>query len=156
MLTRYQLEDKLSLVVPIAGFWMGDVEAGCLSGDSRDGDLRYGEPARGFVDSSLGYPGGGGPCSTRDESFREEFRRIGVSSLGDYYYPDTLVWFVLGGGDTSGAFLQGLTYYSQLLRQQSPSVRIDVLPNVPHGIIRTPEGVQKIGEIVRSECRLRR
>ena len=55
-------------------------------------------------------------------------------------YPETTVWFIGGGGDTTGSLRQGLTYYDRMLRAGSPKVRLDILPNAPHGEC-TPGGV---------------
>ncbi len=74
-------------------------------------------------------------------------------SEGDYFYPNTLVWFVLGGGDTTGAAPHGLAYYSRLIRERSPLVHIDLLPNVPHAIATTPAGAGLIRDVLVRECR---
>lgn len=158
MLTHYGLEDSISLALPYAGYWMGRVDEGCLGDDPLNAAMHYGESARTSIDLSFGYPGfpgpSEGPCSSRDESWRDAFEQASVSTRGDYFYPNTLIWLVVGGGDTVGALRQGLTYYDSLLRSESPSVRLDIIPNAPHPVVTTPEGEAMIRDILIDECRL--
>jgi hypothetical protein len=154
MLTHYGLEDSISLAVPYGGHWSGRVDEGCLGSDPLEAAMHYRDDARSFIDSSFGFPASAsGPCSSRDESWREAFKDSSVSVGGDYYYPNTLVWLVVGGGDKSGALRQGLTYYDSLLRSGSPSVRLDIIPNAPHTLVQTPEGEAMIRDILIGECR---
>ena len=155
MLTRYGLEDRVSLAVPWSGFWMGRIDTGCLDEDSLNSELHFDDQGRRAMDFSFGFPQGeDGPCFRRDASFESKFREASISAIGDYHYPNTLVWHVIGGNDDVG-LAHGLTYYAEMLKAGSPHVRLDVLPGVPHGLTSTESGRQKIRDIFLQECRAR-
>jgi len=166
-LTHYGLENRLSLAVPWSGFWMGRVDIGCLDEDPRNASLHYGEKARRAVDLTYGFGSlewfqsgepkdtPPGPCSTRDSTYAGAFAEASIAGQGDYYYPNTLVWHILGGADQVGALAQGLTYYEAMVRAGSPHVRLDVLPGAPHGVQRVDVGLYKIRDVFIQECRVR-
>ncbi len=157
MLTHYGLEEILSTVVPTGGPPMGRIDLACLRGNGATRELWFPNWATRIIDGGFGFPrDGSGPCAQGDASYREMFLEASVASgQGDYYYPETLVWFVFGGADTTGATAEGLTYYELLLQHGSPLVRKDILPGLLHGITSAPDGVNKTGEILVSMCRAR-
>lgn len=156
MLTRYGLEVYVDLAVPWAGFWMGRVDLGCLDDDRRNDGLHYAEAARRFIDATYGFGAGeGGPCSTRDPDYLAPFQEASIAYRGDFHYPKTLVWHILGGDDQVGGLGQGLLYYAEMVRAHSPHVRLDVLPGMPHGLWREEVGAGKIREAFLRECRIR-
>ena len=77
-----------------------------------------------------------------------------ASGQGDYFYPRTLVWFLFGENDEPN-IKRGMTYHDLLIENRSPMVRLDVLPGVPHGVHRNPQGADKILDILINECRPR-
>jgi len=146
---------------------MGRVDIGCLDEDPRNASLHYGGKARRAVDLTYGFGSlewfhsgeptdtPPGPCTTRDSTYAGMFAEASIAGHGDYYYPNTLVWHILGGADQVGALAQGLTYYEAMVRAGSPHVRIDVLPGVPHGVQSVEVGLQKIRDVFIQECRVR-
>lgn len=156
LLTHYGLEDRLSLAVPFSGNWMGYVDIGCLDDDPINAALHYSERARGFIDSSMGYPAGAGPCSARDEAARAVFEESSIAGGGnDYVHPNTMVWIILGGADQVGALPQGHAYFERLASEGSPLLRVDILSGAPHGLRMRPEGANRIRDAFLRECRLR-
>lgn len=152
LLTHYGLEDRIALAVPFTGYWMGRIDIGCLDTDTLNATLHYNAGARGFIDRTMGYPAGQGPCTKRDRSARAVFEEASISLGGnDYVYPHTLVYIILAGGDQVGALDQGHTYYERLIREGSPQVRFDILPGAPHGL--GPAGPPLLREILSRECR---
>jgi hypothetical protein len=156
MLTHYGLEDRLSLAVPFAGNWMGHIDVGCLDDDPMNAALHYSEMARAFMDVTMGFPAGEGPCTTRTESARAAFEEASIAGGGnDYVHPNTMVWIILGGADQVGALPQGHAYYERLAKEGSPLLKIDVLSGAPHGLARTPGGADRIRDVFLRECRSR-
>jgi hypothetical protein len=156
MLSHYGLDERLSLAVPYSGNWMGHIDIGCLDDDPINRDFHYSDRAREFMDVSMGYPGGEGPCTNRDESARAAFEDASIAGGGnDYVHPNTMVWIILGGADQVGALPQGHAYYERLAREGSPLLRIDILSGVPHGVNRVSEGADRIRDAFLRECRLR-
>jgi hypothetical protein len=154
LLSHYGLEDRLALVVPFTGYWMGRIDQGCLDDDPLNASLHYNDRARGFIDRTMGYAAGEGPCSKRDALARSVFEASSVALGGnDYVHPNTLVYIVLAGADQVGALLQGHTYYERLIREGSPHVRIDILAGAPHGL--GEAGRPLISDILMKECRER-
>ena len=155
MLTHYGLEELLDTVVPSGGPPTGRLDLSCLRDDPANEVMLYGRNA-GMLDQGFGYPpDGSGPCARGDTSFRDQFRRASVASGdGDYSYPRTLVWFLFGENDEPN-IKRGMTYHDLLIENRSPMVRLDVLPEVPHGVHRTPTGADKILDILINECRPR-
>ena len=167
MLTHYGLENRIALAVPWSGFWMGRVDIGCLDDDPRNASLHYGERARRAVDFTYGFGSTdwlrsgeptdtpAGPCTRRDATYADAFAEASIAGLGDYYYPTTLVWHILGGADQVGALAQGLSYYEAMVRAGSPHVRVDILPGLPHGLAGVEAGIYKIRDVFDQECRVR-
>lgn len=165
-LTHYGLADRLSLVVPWSGFWMGRVDAGCLGDGLRDATLVYGTAARRAADATFGFgsfqdvmsgrePDAPGPCERGDLSARRAFEDASISVGGDYDYPTTLVWHILAGADELGALAQGHTYYEAMVRAGSPHVQLDILPGAPHNLEGVDAGLELIRDVFLAECRLR-
>ncbi len=134
---------------------MGRIDLSCVRDNGATRELWFPNWATRIIDGGFGFPrDGSGPCAQGDASYREMFLEASVASgKGDYHYPETLVWFVFGEADTTGATAEGLTYYELLLQHGSPLVRKDTLPGLLHGITRAPDGVNKISEILVAECR---
>ena len=161
MLTHYGLDQVLDAVVPTGGPPMGRLDLSCLRDDPDNEVMRLGLENDGFpadrlIDEGFGYPpDGSGPCAQGDYAFRDQLREASVASgYGDYFYPGTFVWFVQGENDEPN-IRRGLTYHDLLIENHSPMVRVDVLPNVVHGVPRTPQGADKILDILINECRPR-
>lgn len=154
LLSHYGLEDRLALVLPFTGYWMGRIDLGCLDDDPLNSSLHYSDQARGFIDRTMGYPAGEGPCSRRDPSARQAFEAASIALGGnDYVHPNTLVYIVLAGSDDVGALAQGHTHYERLIREGSPEVKLDILPGAPHGL--GEAGPPLIRDILARECRTR-
>ena len=156
LLTHYGLEDRLSLAVPFSGNWMGHIDIGCLDDDPINAAFHYSERARGFMDTSMGYARGEGPCTARDEAARAVFEESSIAGGGnDYVHPNTMVWIILGGADQAGALPHGHAYFARLAREGSPRLRVDILSGAPHALARLPEGANRIRDAFLRECRLR-
>jgi hypothetical protein len=156
-------------VVPTGGPPMGRIDRACSRDDP--GYIR-GESMRKLIDAGFGFVPPGdlrtlnpndvpaiGPCSRGDISFHEKFRQASVASgEGDYVYPRTMVWFVFEGID-DGPVALGTTYYDLLVKSGSPLVGKTVVPGVnhagPNGLYSDRDGVEKIREILLTECRSR-
>lgn len=152
LLSHYGLEDRLSLVLPFTGYWMGRIDLGCLDDDPLNASLHYNDGARGFIDTTMGYPRGEGPCTKRDQSQRATFEEASIALGGnDYVHPNTLVAIVLAGADQVGALVQGHTYYERLAREGSPWVYIDIVSGAPHGL--GENGAAVIRDLFLRECR---
>jgi len=156
MLSHYGLEDILSAVVPTGGPPMSRMDLSCAADDPAEESLSFPDWARRLIDSGFGFPSdGSGPCAQGDLSYGEMFREASVASGdGDYFYPQTLVWFLFEEQDNTHAAAMGATYHDLLVSQGSPMVRKDVIPEANHGFPGTPEGADKIRDILLSECRL--
>ncbi len=161
MLTYYGLEELLDTVVPSGGPPTGRLDLSCLRDDPDNEGMRLGVENDGwnadwFIDRGFGYPpGGSGPCARGDTSFRDQFREASVASgHGDYFYPRTLVWLLFGENDEPN-IKRGMTYHDLLIENRSPMVRLDVLPGVPHEVPSSPQGADKILDILINECRPR-
>lgn len=155
MLAFYGLEEVLDTVVPSGGPPSGRLDLSCLGDDPEHEIMRFGiENNARLIDQGFGYPpDGSGPCARKDPSFREKFREASVASGdGDYSYPRTLVWFLFGEKDEPN-IRRGKTYHDLLVANESPLVRMDILPGVSHGVQRSPRGAKKILDILIEECR---
>jgi hypothetical protein len=167
MLSHYGLEEILAAVVPSGGPPMGRIDRGCSGPD----DLAYirNEAMRKLIDTGFGFVPPGdirttnpadvppGPCARGDLSYHEKFREASVASgEGDYFYPHTMVFFVVEGIDSGGAAALGATYYDLLVKSGSPLLGRTVVPGVDHsGLIRTRTGTETIRDVLLRECRIR-
>ena len=154
-LAHYGRSEILDLVLLTGGPSMNRIDLGCLRDDPAQSGFWYTPAqARNRLDQGFGFPNDGtGPCSLADQSWTEAFREASLT-IGDweYSYPSTLVWFLLGENDTSAAVAHGLNFYERLLQERSPYVQLDTIPNTGHGVPATPEGAERVTEIVLQQC----
>lgn len=159
MLSHYGLESILTLVIPSGGPPMGRLDRSCIVDGPGDEAMKLGpQSVTEIIDRGFGFPpDGSGPCSQHDKSFRQEFQEASVAygNDGDYFYPNTLVWFLFGEHDDTNATGMGMTYYDRLKEAKSSAVRMEVLPGVGHGIKDAPTGAERILKILTDECRVR-
>lgn len=173
MLSHYGLEEILAAVVPTGGPPMARMDLSCARDDPANASLAYPDWATRIIDAGFGFlaPGdpasfnpfvapASGPCAAGDASFAGTLRQSSVASgEGDYVYPRTMVWFVFEGIDDTHAVAMGMTYYDLLMRQGSPLVGKDTIPDVAHGgrmgLYASREGANRIRDVLINECRPR-
>jgi hypothetical protein len=155
MLSHYGLSQILSAAVPTGGPPMGRIDLGCIRDDPANRELWYVSGAAALIDQGFGITRNG-PCLRSNRSFRQRFQEASVAfGNNDYVYPNTMVWFLFGELDESNAVEQGLTYYDRLVQEGTPLVRKDVVPGTPHAVPSTPQGANRVRDIMLSECRPR-
>ena len=173
MLSHYGLEKILAAVVPTGGPPMGRMDRSCARNDPANATVAFPDWATRIIDAGFGFlprgdPGSfnpfqapaSGPCAKGQASFGEKFRRASVASgEGNYVYPRTMVWFVFEGIDDTHAVAMGTTYYDLLVKESSTLVRKTVIPDVthagPNGLYNSRAGVEKVRDILLTECRPR-
>ncbi len=157
MLAQYGLADIISAAVLTGGPPHSRLDLGCLPYDPAHETATYGDFASaGLIDEGFGYPADLGPCTSSRWSFRKKLQAASIA-YGDWQYnhPRTMVWFLLGAQENTASLGQSVFYQQRLLAEGSPFVRMDIIPNTGHGVQGTPEGANKIRDIMLSECRLR-
>ncbi len=152
-MTHYGLESLYSLVVPTGGPPMSRIDWGCLPGTGPDPDAEYEPSGAETIDLGYGFPKGAGPCSLQDSSYVTIFQEASEAfGLHDYFFPNTLVWLVLGDQDLKVAPAQAAILLDRLIQEQSPLIQQSVAPNTPHNVPSTVEGADLIRDILLGDC----
>jgi hypothetical protein len=150
--THYGLDSLYSLVVPTGGPPMSRIDWGCLPGTGPDPDAEYEPSGAGTIDLGYGFPEGAGPCSLMDPSYVTIFQGASEAfGVHDYFFPNTLVWLVLGELDV-GATAQATILLDRLTQEQSPLVQQSIAPNTPHNVPSTVAGANLVRDILLGDC----
>lgn len=149
MLSFYGIDEVATSAIISGGFWMGRIDIGSLDENLLNAHLHYSETARKAIDQSFGFdettPG---PCELRDKKCATLLRENSAAFGGDYRHPNTSVYLLYGGNDTTGALNQGLLYYEQLVAHGSPRIRMQVVEGAPHGVHLDPKGCEVTKKIL--------
>lgn len=145
MLSFYGTDKLTEKAIIFSGFWMGRLDIGCFDDNPLTKHLQYSQRAKSAIDISLGYSRDEkGPCELGDTAFAEIYKNNSISYGGNYYYPDTEVYLLYGGNDQVGALNQGLTYYEQVIKANSPMVHMQIVEGVGHGMLNDSLGYEVI------------
>ena len=148
MLSFYGIDQIADAAIITGGFWMGRLDLGCFDKDPLNAHLYYHNRAASAIDLSFGFDRRTkGPCESRDSSFTNLYRNSSISFGGNYFYPDTRVYLLYGGNDRVGALNQGLTYYHQLVKHNTPHLYMQVIDGAPHSILRDSTGYKLIQDM---------
>jgi hypothetical protein len=156
LLSRYGMDDILSLVVMEAGPNWARLDQACIRDDAHP-ELFDNINGRSTNDLAFGYPNdASGICARQDRYYRENFRRTGVVADGEwnYRYPGTYVAFLFGADDKTVTARHGAYYHDWLRKAGTPLLsRTSVSGgHVPSG---EPEGAAAMRDIFLDECRPR-
>lgn len=139
-LAFYGLDSILDVVAPTGGPPHAAIAKGCLGQEEA-----YAFPAwaAGVMDASYGYAKGEqGPCGLRDRAFLPRWEADAVDTGGnDYVHAKTRIVIILGGRDRSVAPPHARDYAARLQAAGNPLFKLVVVPNLPHGITGSPEGL---------------
>ncbi len=152
-LTHYGLEPLLPLVVPTGGPPFSRIDWGCLPGTGPNPAAEYDEEPATTIDLGYGFSGGTGPCVNHDPSFLTVFQGSSEAfDIHDYYFPNTLIWLVVGDQDFTSAPVQAEILLDLLLAEGSPLLMTSVAPNTAHNVPGSVEGANLIRDILLNEC----
>ena len=173
MLTHYGLEDIFDGAVPTGGPPMGRMDLSCDRDNPANAGLAYPVWATNIIDAGFGYlpegeindfasfvDEGSGPCARGDEQFFADLRDASIASnQGDYFYPDTMIYFVFEGIDDTKAVAQGELFVEALKSSGSPMLKTSTVPGVshygPNGLLNTETGIEQVRNSLREACRIR-
>ncbi len=152
-LTHYGLESLLPLVVPTGGPPFSRIDWGCLPGTGPIPAAEYDEEPANTIDLGYGFSAGTGPCRNHDPSFLTVFQGSSEAfDIHDYYFPNTLIWLVVGDQDTTAAPAQAEILLDLLLAEGSPLLMKSVAPNTPHNVPNSVEGANLVRDILLNQC----
>ena len=138
----YGLDDLVDVVIPTGGPPHAALAKGCLR-DPAFQKYWYEGASVQTIDTSWGFRGGGGPCVSHDEAFREEWDAASVDLGGhDYTHPDTRIHVILGERDRVSPHAED--YVARLRAGGSPDVTYEVVPGMGHSIADSPDGLNAL------------
>jgi len=142
-------EDRiLNADFPTSGPPHGAINKGCIRGAPNPQRYWYTTWAQGVMDSSYGFHEDPihGPCYLQDPAYVDTWKADSVAKGGnDYSHPSTRVGFIIGGKDGSVAPAHARDYYNKLVKVGgSLAVNWTVVPEMPHSITNSPEGLAEL------------
>jgi pimeloyl-ACP methyl ester carboxylesterase len=141
-LSHYGLDTMVDALVLASGPPHAALAKGC-SNDPALADYRYVSRNFASIDPAYGADGrNDGPCGQGDPNFAARFERDGVDTGGtDYVYESTRVHVILGSEDPTTAPVHAQDYLAKLRAAGSPTVEVEVVEGMAHGVTGTPRSV---------------
>lgn len=120
-----------------------------------DASYGFGLPVPPFGNPNTSPPFGSGPCATNDSLFIPRWIADSIDTGGnDYFHPTTAIQFIWGEQDNAPSGAPGVAnapwvayayrYLARLLCEGSPYVTTQLVPNTPHAVQSTAEGLATI------------
>jgi hypothetical protein len=142
-ITSYGLAAVIDNAIFVSGPPMAAISKGCLNQSGYSYNL---DNAR-RIDSSYGYNNGvpPGPCELHDATFADTWIANSVETGGaSYLYPTTIVNFIVGGADNTGAPNHASDYFNVLSANQQPSMTWQVVPAMAHTVQSSQDGLNAL------------
>ncbi len=152
-MTQYGVGDLFAAALFESGPNWARVDSACLFSNAT-ASLFQGASDRGLIDLAFGYPNNGtGPCARRDPNFQPVFGEASIAfGSWQYVFPQTVVWSVFGGQDTSSTAIHGRYFYQFLLDAGSPQLHTETLSSAGHFVSANAAGANLIRDMMLSEC----
>ncbi len=147
-LAFYGLKGIINGVFPTSGPPYASIQKGCNLNQS-ESNYWYQTSALVWMDEPWGYINQAGPCQNHDSTWTTKWTNDSVQTGGgDYIYPRTRIYMILGALDTTNTLPHAQDYYTVLASNNNLMLGQITISNMQHEITTSPAGLATLSTTI--------